>query len=379
MRNSIVSALILGAVAMTAAACEDKKPEGPAPTTSGSGASMATDSAKAMTPPPAPKKPMAEMQMATIDALIAAENARDAKKYAAVFSPTTTVRMAPMPDMSGREAVAEHMTKIFSAFPDAKVSKGRVWQKGNVAVVEWMAAGTNSGEWMGQKATGRPMGFVAVTVNTFDDDGMIKEAHSYVDGMTIKSQLDPKAAPGSFRAPPTTPLSADVHMSKGTPEEQKNLDAANNVYKLIDDHKTADVLALMSDDATMVDYTQPADMKGKKAFTEFFGMIYKAIPDFKQTRGTQIAADDYVVTEGAMVGTQKGAMGPLKASNKPINVHFVDVLQMKDGKMVKLWSYGNSVEMLVQTGVIPMPGAMPAASGSAAPMAAPTAGRMKAK
>ena len=168
-------------------------------------------------------------------------------------------------------------------------------------------------------------------------------------------------------------------MSKGTPEEQKNLDAANNMYKLIDDHKTADVLALMSDDATMADYTQPADVKGKKAFTEFFGMIFKAIPDFKQTRGTQVAADDYVVTEGTMVGTQKGAMGPLKASNKPINVHFVDVLQMKDGKMVKGWSYGNSVEMLVQTGVMPMPGAMPAASGSAAPMGAPPAGGAKSK
>ena len=81
MRNSIVSALILGAVAMTAAACEDKKPEGPSPmpSTTGSGASMATDSAKAMTPPPAPKKSMAEMQMAAVDAIMAAGNAHDAK------------------------------------------------------------------------------------------------------------------------------------------------------------------------------------------------------------------------------------------------------------------------------------------------------------
>jgi steroid delta-isomerase-like uncharacterized protein len=374
MRNAIVSALILGAVAMTATACEDKKPEGPAPTpsTTGSGASMATDSAKAMTPPPAPKKSMAEMQLATIDAMIAAANAHDVKKYVANFSPTAVVHSPPTPDATGRDAIEKNMQRVMAAFPDAKMTKGRVWQKGNVVAREWSVTGTNTGEWMGQKATGRPMGFVAVSVETFDDDGLIKEGHGYVDGMTVRSQLDPKAAPGSFRTIDKTPLSTDVHMSKGTPEEHKNIDAMNTAYKLIDDHKTADVLAMMTDDVVFTDYSQPGEMKGKKAVGGWFGVMFKAIPDMKQTMGTQIAADDFVITEGAIVGTQKGAMGPLKASNKPVNVHFVDVIQLKDGKMAKGATYMNSVEMLVQIGVMPMPGAPPAASG-AAPMSAPTA------
>ena len=84
---------------------------------------------------------------------------------------------------------------------------------------------------------------------------------------------------------------------------------------------------MTTDDVVFIDYTQPGEMKGKKALADWFGVMFKAVPDMKQTKGTQIAADDFVITEGAIVGTQKGPMGPLKASNKPVNVHFVDVVQ----------------------------------------------------
>jgi len=53
-----------------------------------------------------------------------------------------------------------------------------------------------------------------------------------------------------------------------------------------------------------------------------------------------------VITEGYMHGTFKGRMGPMKPTNKPIGMHFVDIARVKDGKVVEITSYGNSAEMM---------------------------------
>jgi len=60
-----------------------------------------------------------------------------------------------------------------------------------------------------------------------------------------------------------------------------------------------------------------------------------------------------------MSGTNKGPMvAPgmkLAATNKPINLHGVDVIQMKDGKAVSGMSYGNGMEMAMQLGLMKPP------------------------
>lgn len=60
-----------------------------------------------------------------------------------------------------------------------------------------------------------------------------------------------------------------------------------------------------------------------------------------------------------MSGTQKGPMvAPgmkLPASNKALNIHGVDIIQMKDGKAVSGKSYGNGMEMAMQLGLIKPP------------------------
>ncbi|HEX3772439.1 MAG TPA: ester cyclase, partial [Polyangiaceae bacterium] len=126
------------------------------------------------------------------------------------------------------------------------------------------------------------------------------------------------------------------------------------------------------DDSTFDDLTTPASVKGGKAGVAMAKSIWKAIPDLAQTKPVQFAAGDVVVTEGVLTGTQKGPMGRLKASNKPVSLRFVDFVKIKDGKAASLTTYGDSAEMLVEIGAMPPIGAAPAASASGAP-AAPAA------
>ncbi len=82
--------------------------------------------------------------------------------------------------------------------------------------------------------------------------------------------------------------------------------------------------------------------------------------------------------EGVLTGTQKGALGPIKATNKPVSSHFVDISQIKDGKFVSTVSYSNNVEVLTELlGVIPPPAQSVAAATTAAPAPSGAAAQKK--
>jgi ketosteroid isomerase-like protein len=97
------------------------------------------------------------------------------------------------------------------------------------------------------------------------------------------------------------------------------------------------------------------DIRGTKAFKAMVGAYLKALPDFHQPLTGQWAIGDTLITEGTTEGTLKGALGPIRPTGKPISVHFLDLVQFKDGKFVRGVTYSNSVELLTQAGVIKPP------------------------
>jgi steroid delta-isomerase-like uncharacterized protein len=111
-------------------------------------------------------------------------------------------------------------------------------------------------------------------------------------------------------------------------------------------------------------------MKGKNDAKKFFEMMTKAFPDVKVEVQKVWAFGDFVVAENVMTGTQKGDFMGIKATKKPINLHGVDVIQLKDGKAVHGWSYANGMEMASQLGLMdkkPAAAPAPAPKGTAAP------------
>jgi predicted ester cyclase len=96
----------------------------------------------------------------------------------------------------------------------------------------------------------------------------------------------------------------------------------------------------------------------------------KAFPDLKSTIVNAWGIGDYVIDEYEMTGTQKGplVMGKmtLPATGKPVDIHGLEVLQLKDGKMVKGWGYENGVEFAMQLGLMKPPGQGAAAKAAAA-------------
>jgi steroid delta-isomerase-like uncharacterized protein len=285
-----------------------------------------------------------------------------------MFEPNGKIVQPGFPDTAGRDAIVADVKQTLARYSDFKVGVKRTFTHGNTVAFEWVATGTNNG---GAKPTNRAIGFPGASVVTYDDDGLIKEEHLYFDYPTLMSQRDATAKAGTFRAPIALPTAAEDHLSKGTPDEAKNLDTAKALYAGFEKKGGLDSLAFVTDDSAFDDYTMPATIKGTKAIKDYVTSFWTAFPDMTQVKPVQFTADDYVVTEGTLTGTQKGAMGPIKATNKPVTFRFVDIFRLKDGKAAHLDTYGNSAEILVAIGAMPQPGAAPAGSASASAPASP--------
>jgi uncharacterized protein (TIGR02246 family) len=301
---------------------------------------------------------MAEMIASATKAEMDAINAHDAQKFAALFASDGARHLVgtPPPDPVGRDAIATSVQHMMQTFPDFKLAVSRMWTKDNVRITteDWTATDSGTG-FRGAKPTGRPVGMTAVVITVFNDDGLIKDMRMYGDGATLMQQMDPKAKAGTFRAPPTLATSFDT-VAAGSPEEDGNLALAKSLYQSLDDKKEKDVVAMVTEDTTADDYTAPATIKGIKGWKGMYREYVGAFPDFKQLPlDNQWAIGQYVVSEGVLKGTNKGPIGPFKASGKPVNLHFVDIAQFKAGKIARLQSWTNGAELLVQIGALPPP------------------------
>jgi steroid delta-isomerase-like uncharacterized protein len=342
---------------MLAAGCdEDKKTaEGPA----GPGASA---TAAALTPSAAAtaagaKAALSDTATTFGKKLSEAFAAHDAAKAAALFSADAVTQLMGDSDVGhDRAAVQKDFADTFGRYKDATIRIGRIWTSKTASVVEFAFAGTRSaGEMLGAKVTEKPVGLVGAMVLTFDDAGLAKTEHQYIDIATNVAQVDPKLLPEGVKVRPATqtlPAGSDVFESKGTPDEAKNVDVANKLFAALDTHKADDVVGPMTDDYVYEDFTRPGPMK-KTETQQAAAAFFTALPDLKVTsKPVQFAAGSFVITEAVMDGTFKGAMSPFKPTNKPVTAHVLDVVELKDGKVTREWSYANNAEFLTQIGAM---------------------------
>ncbi len=358
--RSVSFGLAIGFLAATFSACggDEVKPQPVTPAAPPVEAPPAPV-VEALKEEPKPAPTMAELQKKTSEGIGVAMNAHDAKKLASFYTENAVIKFAGMPDLVGREAIAAMWQRNFDFASGSKGAASRVFVKGDVVVVEFAWAGTHTGEMMGIKATEKPVGATGVDVMWFSPDGLVKEQHTYTDMGTIMSQIGVSKAKG--RPVPTLNAGAPAMIfSMNTPDEAKNVEVSTKMLASFEKKNEADFLATQTDDVAWDDLTMPEAVKGKAATKKFFGDVSKGFPDVKVTPANSWAFGDFVITENVVTGTHKGAFMGIQPTKKAVTLHTVDIVQVKDGKMVKGTTYGNGGEMMMQLGLLPMPGAKPA-------------------
>jgi len=80
-----------------------------------------------------------------------------------------------------------------------------------------------------------------------------------------------------------------------------------------------------------------------------------AFPDIKYDLKDVIAEEDKVALRYSLSGTHKGEYRGIAPTNKRFELTSLCMLRLADGKVAEMWVENNSLVMLLQLGVVPLP------------------------
>lgn len=87
-------------------------------------------------------------------------------------------------------------------------------------------------------------------------------------------------------------------------------------------------------------------------FRAFLEADIASVPDSVQTIDVIFGNGEYVGVRARYNGTQQGPMGPFPATGKPIEIAFVGLLRIEDGKVAEIWVEWDNLGALMALGHI---------------------------
>ena len=371
MRRVTLSLAAVFALTTLAACGEEPPPAVPTPPPVVTAPPPATVEPVAAPAPP-PKPSLAEMQKMGLAAALQGLNGHDPKMFASVYADDAVISVAGLNEVKGREAVAQNMSEWFEVFSKAKLGFSRVWVKGDTMVLEWVINGTHHGELFGVKGTEQPIGHYGLSVVTFNADGKVTRENRYGELGSVMTQVGAAGAKAKARPIPEVPTAPETIVAKG--DEDKNVEVAKSALTALENKKEEAFTAVLTDDVEQDGVFHLETSKGKDGAKKFYKSFTTAFPDAKFEVTKAVAIGDYAIVESTLKATQKGALGSIAATKKPIAVHLVDIFKIKDGKVARAWTYQNSLEMQQQLGLFSVnAGSVPASQATPAPVPKPGA------
>lgn len=88
-------------------------------------------------------------------------------------------------------------------------------------------------------------------------------------------------------------------------------------------------------------------------FKEFLHQDLSAVPDAQQEIDMMLAEGDLVAARVIYRGTQTGTWGPFPPSGESVELPFIGILRIEDGKVAEIWVEWDNLSALTQLGHFP--------------------------
>jgi len=241
----------------------------------------------------------------------------------------------------GRAEVIRAHDQLFGGYQPKVFTASRVLLTDRSQAIEWTMTGRD-------KASGKPVGIRGLTLLQTKDDGTISEIHLYFDQGVLQAQITgvPEAlATLPLATAPSAPIT-EVEQGK-TPDEQANASPVSRWLDALENAEPA-YLAAMTDDVEVTTAQRATPMKGKKDLAAYYAAMHRAIEGLDTQLENVSAIGPYVVAEYHIVGTQRGSYLYVPVKNPVIKVSLVDVIEMRGGKIARVWRYDNPLQILQQ-------------------------------
>ena len=127
-------------------------------------------------------------------------------------------------------------------------------------------------------------------------------------------------------------------------------------------HDVERALAIFPDTVMWHDVSSPEPFKGKAALRQYLEGWFSAFPDIKITVTNRVISEDQLASEIEFVGTNSGDLQlapgapPIPATGKKVTAKGTYFVRFQNGKPVEVHSYPDAAGMMMQLGLMPMPG-----------------------
>jgi steroid delta-isomerase-like uncharacterized protein len=144
-------------------------------------------------------------------------------------------------------------------------------------------------------------------------------------------------------------------------QENLKLDEAN--FVAWNAHDVDGSLANYADDIVWIDVGIPEPLRGKEGVRQYIQGWFSAFPDIKLTVKNRLVTEDQIAGELEWTGTQSGPLQlapgapALPATGKKVTGKATYFVRVKDGKAAEVHTYPDAAGMMMQLGLMPMPGA----------------------
>lgn len=245
----------------------------------------------------------------------------------------------------GSHGVIALHEQLFSAFGGRTFAATRVLSTKRNVIVQWTMTGSQDRTWMQlppTHATARLRGLTALWV---DADGAVTEIHVYFDVGAAASQLQGKGAqpPAAVATPTAAPQSV---VEQGTGMETDNSATMRAVVDALEGDSEEAYAAYVADDATFFLPRGPGTAGGKGAASAFYERLHGALGELETSISNLWPIGHFVVTEYSIAGVQ---LRPLDSQPlipyRVVRLHMVDVAELRDGRIIRLWRYENPSEI----------------------------------
>ncbi len=302
--------------------------------------------AAAATPPAAPGRSMRDLQLATLDAMRAADEAKDARALAALYTEDAAIVRFGGRSLRGHADIEDGFRGMMAPAAAVRSGFGRVWLKNDVAIVEETFNATLPGG-----STSPALGTTLLEVMWFDGQGRIRQEHDYLNQSTLDAQ-----ARGELEQHPVPPipLSTELHVGADSSADAKTIAWAKD-FEVASGHSDDAALAGMDDHVSwrcVLGFSGDSKDDMAKALAHW----RTAFPEQEIDVQNAWPVEDYVVVEYTFSATQKGKFAVFEPTNRPVVWHWAEVWQMKDGRIARGWSYTNFKEVRAQLGGKPESG-----------------------
>jgi steroid delta-isomerase-like uncharacterized protein len=100
----------------------------------------------------------------------------------------------------------------------------------------------------------------------------------------------------------------------------------------------------------------PGWTPGLKGLKDAMHAYHTAFPDIRIVNEDVVIQGDKAVVRSRLRGTHTGPLFGIPATGKPVEIATIDILRVKDGKVVEAWHVEELLQMMWQLGVVPPPG-----------------------